>query len=108
MSMAVTAADIGSTRTTRARIAAARSARETTAEVWIERRRQELLAVPYFHVVFTLPKELRPIVRRHQKTLYGVLDEGGRPGAHETGGTIPATSADSWGSWPCCTPGRRR
>jgi len=41
--------------------------------VWIQRRRQELLAVPYFHVVFTLPKELRPIVRRHQKTLYGVL-----------------------------------
>ena len=40
--------------------------------MWIERRRQELLAVPYFHVVFTLP-ELRPIVRRQQKTLYGVL-----------------------------------
>lgn len=43
------------------------------AEVWIEQRRQELLPVPYFHVVFTLPKELRLIVRRHQKTLYGVL-----------------------------------
>ena len=43
------------------------------AEVWIELRRQELLPVPYFHVVFTLPQELRPIVRRHQKTLYGVL-----------------------------------
>jgi hypothetical protein len=43
------------------------------AEVWMERRQQELLAVPYFHVVFTLPQELRPIVRRHQKTLYGVL-----------------------------------
>jgi hypothetical protein len=43
------------------------------AELWLERRRQELLAVPYFHVVFTLPKELRPIVRRHQKTMYGVL-----------------------------------
>jgi len=42
-------------------------------KVWIERRRQELLAVPYFHVVFTLPNELRPIVRRQQKTLYGVL-----------------------------------
>jgi Putative transposase/Transposase zinc-binding domain len=43
------------------------------AEVWIAQRRQELLPVPYFHVVFTLPKELRPIVRRHQKALYGVL-----------------------------------
>jgi hypothetical protein len=43
------------------------------AELWLEQRRQELLAVPYFHVVFTLPQELRRIVRRHQKTMYGVL-----------------------------------
>ena len=40
---------------------------------WLAQRRGELLDVPYFHLVFTLPKELRPIVRRHQKTLYGVL-----------------------------------
>ncbi len=40
---------------------------------WLRQRRGELLAVPYFHVVFTLPKELHPLVRRHQKTLYGVL-----------------------------------
>ena len=43
------------------------------AEIWLERRRQELLAVPYFHLVFTLPKELRDVVRRHQKTMYGLL-----------------------------------
>jgi hypothetical protein len=42
-------------------------------EIWLQKRRQELLAVGYFHVVFTLPQELHPIVRRHQKTLYGVL-----------------------------------
>ena len=42
-------------------------------ELWLGQRRGELLAVPYFHVVFTLPKELHPLVRRHQKTLYGVL-----------------------------------
>jgi hypothetical protein len=42
-------------------------------EVWLSERRQELLAVPYFHVVFTLPKELHPIVRRHQRKLYGLL-----------------------------------
>lgn len=42
-------------------------------ERWLAQRRGELLDVPYFHLVFTLPKELRPIVRRHQKTLYGVL-----------------------------------
>lgn len=42
-------------------------------EVWLNERRQELLAVPYFHVVFTLPKELHALVRRQQRKLYGVL-----------------------------------
>ena len=42
-------------------------------DVWLEKRRQELLATPYFHLVFTLPAELHPLVRRHQKILYGVL-----------------------------------
>jgi hypothetical protein len=40
---------------------------------WLEQRRQELLDVEYYHVVFTLPQELRPIVRLHQKKLYGIL-----------------------------------
>jgi Putative transposase len=35
--------------------------------------RQELLPVPYFHVVFTLPQELRELVRRNQKDLYDIL-----------------------------------
>ena len=41
---------------------------------WLEKRRAELLpAVIYFHLVFTLPSELRELVRKHQKTLYGIL-----------------------------------
>jgi hypothetical protein len=42
-------------------------------EAWLEERRRELLPVPYFHVVFTLPSELRALVRRHQKDLYDIL-----------------------------------
>jgi hypothetical protein len=42
-------------------------------EQWLAARRTELLPVPYFHVVFTLPEELRPLVRSHQKVLYGLL-----------------------------------
>jgi hypothetical protein len=42
-------------------------------EAWLAERRQELLPVPYFHVVFTLPQELRALVRRHQKDLYDIL-----------------------------------
>ena len=42
-------------------------------EAWLEERRQELLPVPYFHVVFTLPRALRARVRCHQKALYDIL-----------------------------------
>ena len=42
-------------------------------ERWLEHRDKELLPVAYFHVVFTLPQELRSQVRSHQKILYGVL-----------------------------------
>jgi hypothetical protein len=40
---------------------------------WIAARSQELLAVPYFHVVFTLPDHLNPVAIQHPKVLYKVL-----------------------------------
>jgi hypothetical protein len=40
---------------------------------WLERRRERILPVPYFHVVFTLPAELRPIVLLHRETLFTML-----------------------------------
>jgi hypothetical protein len=40
---------------------------------WLEEQSRHLLPVNYFHIVFTLPSELRDIVRCHQKTLYDVL-----------------------------------
>lgn len=43
------------------------------AERWLARQRDLLLPVPYFHVVFTLPEELRRLVRAHQKPLLGAL-----------------------------------
>lgn len=42
-------------------------------ERWLGERRGELLDVPYFHLVFTLPEALRPLVRQHQQQLYGLL-----------------------------------
>jgi len=42
-------------------------------EAWIDARRTERLPVPYFHLVFTLPQELRRIVRAHPRPLYGIL-----------------------------------
>lgn len=40
---------------------------------WLEKRESELLPIPYFHVVFTLPEELRDLVRANQKKLLTAL-----------------------------------
>ena len=40
---------------------------------WIAARAQELLAVPYFHVVFTLPDYLNYVAIRYPKVLYKIL-----------------------------------
>ena len=42
-------------------------------EKWLIKRRLEMLPVPYFHLVFTIPKCLRPLFRKHQKVCYGLL-----------------------------------
>jgi hypothetical protein len=42
-------------------------------EDWLAARHDELLPVPYFHVVFTVPQELRRIIRAHPERLYRVL-----------------------------------
>jgi len=40
---------------------------------WMEAREKELLPVPYFHVVFTLPHELGPLALQNRKVIYGLL-----------------------------------
>jgi len=40
---------------------------------WIQARRKELLNVPYFHVVFTIPHHLNPIALSQPKVLYKIL-----------------------------------
>jgi len=42
-------------------------------EEWIRAREAELLNVPYFHVVFTLPSELNRMCLYSPKTIYGLL-----------------------------------
>jgi len=42
-------------------------------ERWISQRKAELLEVPYFHVVFTLPHELNSLVIKHPKAAYTAL-----------------------------------
>lgn len=42
-------------------------------EVWVDKRRAEVIDSPYFHVVFTLPHELNPLIYCNQRLLYGLL-----------------------------------
>lgn len=42
-------------------------------EQWISAREEELLNVPYFHVVFTIPSELNRICLYDPKTIYNLL-----------------------------------
>ena len=40
---------------------------------WLAEREAELLPVPYFHVVYTLPSELRDIAYQNKRVVYDLL-----------------------------------
>jgi hypothetical protein len=40
---------------------------------WLDDRRDEILDVPYFHVVFTIPEALRPLVHAASAVIYAIL-----------------------------------
>ena len=42
-------------------------------EIWVDKCRAEFIDSPYFHVVFTLPHELNPLLFCSQSRLYGLL-----------------------------------
>ena len=44
-------------------------------EQWLQDRRSELLPTSYFHIVFTLPQELRSLVMGNRKVLFSLLFE---------------------------------
>src|SRR5207247_3433827 len=54
---------------------------------WLEDRQAELLPVPYFHVVFTVPEEIAAIAYQNKKVVYGIL-------FHATATTLQTIPAD--------------
>jgi len=42
-------------------------------ERWLEQRREDILPVPYFHIVFTIPAKLNPLALRNKRILYNIL-----------------------------------
>ena len=49
------------------------SCQAVNQEIWVDKRRAEVIDTPYFHVVFTLPHELNSLIYCNQKLLYGLL-----------------------------------
>lgn len=45
----------------------------TQREAWIEERKQDLLPVPYFHVVYTVPDTLNPLFMADPAAMYNLL-----------------------------------
>ena len=74
-------------------------------ERWLAARRAELLPVPYFHLVFTLPHEVNALAQGNPRLLYGLLFEsvsatlaGFGQNPHWLGGEIAATLVlHTWG-----------
>lgn len=40
---------------------------------WLAKQAETLLPIPYFHLVFTLPHELNPLIQQNQRPLYNLL-----------------------------------
>jgi hypothetical protein len=40
---------------------------------WLERRKAELLPIPYFHVVFTIPSQLNDLALQNKKVVYDLM-----------------------------------
>ena len=56
-------------------------------EMWMDARREDVLDAPYFHLVFTVPDLLNPVIYSNQKQLYDTL-------YHAASATISELAAD--------------
>ena len=61
---------------------------EFPKEKWVDARREDVLEAPYFHVVFTVPEELNPIIYSNQKLLNNAL-------YHASSDTLRELASDS-------------
>ena len=41
--------------------------------VWVDKRKKDILNAPYFHVVFTMPKQLHMLIYHNQQLLYDLM-----------------------------------
>ena len=74
-------------------------------EKWLRQRQQELLPVGYFHLVFSTPHALVPLIWQNKKVLFTLLFEATAPCSKWL--PIPNISVRSSDFSASCTPGDR-
>jgi hypothetical protein len=73
---------------------------------WLAARTDELLPVPYFHVVFTLPPAAAEIAFQNKELVYGLLMRCAAPRRRwRRSPPTKSISARASASSPCCTHG---
>jgi hypothetical protein len=75
---------------------------------WLQKRQQELLPVGYYHLVFSVPHELVPLMWQNKRQLFSLLFEASAATLLEVSLPIRSTLAHRLASCPSCTPGDRR
>src|SRR5450631_4374270 len=74
------------------------------ARQWLAEREAELLPVPYFHVVYTLPAEIGDIAYQNKAVIYDLLFKASAEPRSRLR-RIPSISALASASCRCCTHG---
>jgi hypothetical protein len=77
------------------------------AKDWLADRQADLLPVPYYHLVFTLPAPIAAIAYQNKAEVYGLLFRP-QPRRSPPSRAIPGISAPASASPRCCTHGDRR
>jgi hypothetical protein len=70
------------------------SCQATARAQWVDQRMKELLPVPYFHVVFTLPSELNPFALRNKEAFYNILFQAASETLHALAGNPKRLGAE--------------
>jgi hypothetical protein len=76
------------------------------AQEWLAEREADLLPVPYYHVVFSLPGAIADIAYQNKAVIYGILFKAAAE-TLITSRPTPSISAPGSASPRCCTPGDR-
>ncbi len=100
-------AGIRSSLITRAATGIVRNARRSARAKWLAERQAELLPVPYFHVVFTLPREDRQAGSTECATRFTASCSARRRKRCSLSQPIPDAWAQPSAFWRFCTPGDR-